>query len=142
MRSDRARGCPSVTVVCMLFLAQACGGSSTTPTPAPPAVTVTGVTITGISATATVGQQVALKATANRSDGTTLDVTAQATWASSNRAVADVSASGSLTTVAPGVTDIRATYSSVSGVLQLTVSLSPQLIGTVTDAGNGRPLAA
>jgi hypothetical protein len=142
MRSARAPGFSSLAVICTLFVAHGCGGNSTTPTPAPAIVTVTSVAITGVSETTTVGQQVALKATATRSDGTTLDVTAQATWVSSNRAVADVSATGSLTTLAAGVTDIRATYSSVSGSLQLTVSLRPHLIGTVTDAGNGRPLSA
>jgi hypothetical protein len=131
-----------MALVGLLLVTQACGGGSSTPapSPAPPALTVTAVTITGIPGTATVGQQVALKATANRSDTTTLDVTAQASWVSSNRAVADVSTTGALTTLAAGVTDIRATYSGVTGLLQLTVSLRPHLVGLVSDNA-GRPLA-
>jgi hypothetical protein len=143
MRCERVIGFSSVVGLCVLLLTQACGGSdsSPAPTPTPPVVTLTSVTISGISDTASVGQQVALKATANRSDGTTVDVTAQATWASSNRVVADVSTTGSLTTLAAGLADIRATYNGVTGVLQLTVSQRPHLSGIVTDAANGRALS-
>jgi hypothetical protein len=147
MPSVRVSGL-SFVAVCISLMTLACGGSggtspSTTTTTVPAtAVTVTSITITGAAAgTATVGEQVALKATANRSDGTTLDVTAQAVWGSSNMVVATVSAAGALAALAAGVTDIRATYSNVSGLLQITVSQRPHLTGIVTDADNNRPLA-
>ncbi|HTK28152.1 MAG TPA: carboxypeptidase regulatory-like domain-containing protein [Vicinamibacterales bacterium] len=102
---------------------------------------VTGVAVTGAGATATVGQSAALTATAAYSDSTSQNVTAQATWASSNTAVATVSATGSASFVGAGEVDLRATFGGVNGALHVSVSAAgPQtftLSGTVTDtSGN------
>lgn len=141
MSSQRARGSLYAIVICSLLLTQACGSDSPV-TPTPQSVTLTSVSISGASGTPSMGDHATLKATANFSDGSSQDVTAQAVWDSSNRAVADVSSGGSLTIVAAGVADIRATYNNVSGVLHLTIAAAarPILRGTVTDADNGQPL--
>src|SRR5688572_11670129 len=43
-------------------------------------------------------------------DGSSREITAEAVWSSSNPAVATVSTSGQVTPVAPGSTEVRATY--------------------------------
>ena len=54
--------------------------------------------------------------------GATQDVTSAAAWQSSNAAVATVSSSGVLTTVAPGTTTISATYQGIAGTWLVTVN--------------------
>jgi hypothetical protein len=79
------------------------------------------------------------------SDGASRDVTGEAQWASSNPNVAVVSETGRVTPMAPGTTEIRATYETVSGFAPLTVAsppppppppapLSRKIFGTVRDA--------
>ena len=70
--------------------------------------TVVAVTVSGVGANATVGQTVGLSATAQFSDGTASDITTQASWDSSNTAVATVSQSGSVNFVAVSYTHLRA----------------------------------
>jgi uncharacterized protein YjdB len=68
------------------------------------------------------GETAQFTATATLSNGTTQDVTSQATWQSSNAAVATVTPTGIVRSVAAGEADISATYSSVSGSRQVRVS--------------------
>ena len=77
-------------------IALAVTACSTTPSP-----TVTSITITGPQLA--IGGSGQFTATANFSDGTTLNVSASSTWTSSNTAVATVSATGLVT----GVSGIR-----------------------------------
>lgn len=99
--------------VALVVLAAGCSKSPTAPsggtTP-----TTTAVAISGTLAV-TEGSSSQLKATATRSDASTQDVTQQATWRSSDPAVATISATGLLTPVAPGTADISATYDSQTG---------------------------
>lgn len=60
------------------------------------------------------GVSTPLRATAVQADGSTADVTASATW-TSNADVAQVSAAGVATTVAPGVAIVEATYGGLTG---------------------------
>jgi trimeric autotransporter adhesin len=94
-------------------------------------VTITAATITAIDLTPSqpvlpVGISRQFQATARYSDGTTGDVTGQATWSSTNSAaiavVADGAARGVVTTVAPGTATIRATVGSVVGSTAVTVT--------------------
>src|SRR5262249_36897177 len=98
-----------VLCACTMLGALACGSdSNTSPTPppsTPPRVTT--VSVIGSATSLPVGSKSSLKATAAMSDGSTQDVTAQATWESSNAAVASVAA-GEVTAVTPGEADIRA----------------------------------
>ena len=104
-----------VIVVAAMF-AVACG-STTSPS------TVSTVAVTGT--VPTVGGTSQLAATATLTTGTTQDVTSQATWQSSNTAVATVNATGLVTGVAAGAVQITATYQSVSGVDNLSIN-APQ----------------
>ncbi len=99
----------------LMMLAAGCSKSPTSPsgggggTP-----TATAVAISGTLAIPE-GSTSQLRATATLSNGSTQDVTQQATWRSSNSSVATVSATGLLTSVAPGTADISATYGSQTG---------------------------
>ncbi len=61
-------------------------------------------------------------ATATQPDGTSLDVTAQAVWTSSNTSVATVNSGGLASALAPGTTTITAGFGSTVGRTTLTVT--------------------
>jgi carboxypeptidase family protein/Big-like domain-containing protein/all-beta uncharacterized protein len=104
--------------------------------PTTPSPTVTSVAVTGSAPL--VGLSAQLTATASLSNGTTQNVTSQATWQSSNTTLATVNNAGVVTGVAPGEVDITATYQSVAGRSRLTiVNATYSLSGTVTDATSG-----
>ena len=94
-------------------------------------VTVTDAVVVSISvspaiATIAAGAFVPFSAQAIYSDNTSKDVTNQATWISSNQAVADISnaimSKGLSKALSAGTTTISATYSGVTGTASLTVS--------------------
>jgi uncharacterized protein YjdB len=91
------------TLILAAGIAMAVTACSTTPSP-----TVTSITITGPQLA--IGGSGQFTATANFSDGTTLNVSASSTWTSSNTAVATVSATGLVTGVSDGGVTITATY--------------------------------
>lgn len=86
--------------------AAGCGGS-TAPSPT---VVELNVATTGSIGNWAVGDSRQLTATARLSSGSTQDVTAQASWVSSNSAVLTVSATGLATAAGPGEAEARATY--------------------------------
>ncbi|MDP1826435.1 MAG: Ig-like domain-containing protein [Archangium sp.] len=95
-------------------------------------ITVTAAVLTAIDLTPTMptvprGLTEQLTATGRFSDGTTQDVTSQATWASAAPAVATVSNAGLVTAVTLGTSSVSATVGSVIGSTTVTVS-SAQLI--------------
>lgn len=105
-----------------------------------PAVTVptlSSLAVTAGSTSLAKGGSEALTVTGTYSDGTTRDVTGQATWKSSNPAAATVNASGTVTAVAPGSTTITASIGGVSGTIGITVT-APVVAIIVT----GNPLVA
>lgn len=73
-----------------------------------------------------VGLNLAMRATAFLSDGSSQDITLQATWTSDDPAIAAVSTAGMsrglVTGVAPGVTTIRARFLGAEGTALVTVS--------------------
>ena len=122
--------------------------SSTSP------ASVSSLSISSPSTTVGVGSTVQLSVAATMSDGTTQDVTAEATWQSSSSGTASVSDTGAVTGVASGSTTITASYQGVSTtanmlVFQTTPSPAPPLSqavayqidyahsGFVTFGGNG-----
>jgi hypothetical protein len=117
----------------------ACGGggsettapsSAATSTPAAP--TLTSLAVTCGSGTTSIQ----CTAVARLSDATTLTVTSQASWASSNAAIATVNGAGLVTAVATGAVTISATYQSVSGQANVSVAKTVatfSLSGVVTD---------
>ena len=78
------------------------------------AATVTSITITPAVPSVTVGSTQQLTATANFSDSTTSDVTAQTTWTSSNPAVVSIDSNGLATGHAAGTVSVTATYNGVT----------------------------
>lgn len=106
-------------VAALALSALACGKSDTA---TGPSRTVAGVTITG-AATVVEGATAQLTATAQYSDQTSTDVTNQATWASSNPAIATVSTTGLLTGRATGTVDVTATVDNLAG--RRTVRVDP-----------------
>jgi hypothetical protein len=109
------RSLMSIAVCAPLVLfALACGNSSNSPS------TVSSVAVTG--AAPAVGASAQFTAVATMSDGTAQDVTNTATWASTNTADATVSATGVVTGVAPGTLAIQATFQSVTGSDQITLT--------------------
>lgn len=91
------------------------------PTPTPTPATITAVTVSGISPGLAVGQSVQLTASVVRSDGSRSDATTNATWQSSDAAVATVSPAGLLTVTGFGDADVVATIDSVRGTAHLSV---------------------
>ncbi|MEZ5289732.1 MAG: Ig-like domain-containing protein [Vicinamibacterales bacterium] len=110
-------------VVGMVVLAAACSKSSSPTGPSGPSRTLTSVTIGGSSSSVSEGGTTQLTATAQYSDSTTDTVTGQATWTSSNPAVATVSATGLLTGVKTGTVDVTATFQNTTG--RRTVQVAP-----------------
>jgi len=88
-----------------------------------------------------VGASAQFSATATLSNGTTQSVTTQATWSSSNTAIATVSSSGIVTSVGAGDADVTATYQGVAGRLHLDIARpeapAHMITGTVTDETSG-----
>src|SRR5262245_58121526 len=84
----------------------------------------------------TVGTSSQFTAVAVRPDGTTETVKVQATWRSSNTAVATVSSNGLVAAVSHGSVEISATYAGAKGAFAFDVPAATffTLSGTVTDA--------
>lgn len=87
----------------------------------PTNVTLTGLAITPASPTINLGASEALVATATFSDLSTMNVTSQATWTSSDITVAVVSPMGVVTSAGTGTTTITATVNGVSTTTGVTV---------------------
>jgi uncharacterized protein YjdB len=84
--------------------------------------TLTSIAIVPASFSIVTGQTRQLAVNGTYSDGTTQDVTSQATWQSSDNTIATVSTSGLLTAVGTGITTITASIGSVSGTISITVT--------------------
>ena len=134
----------SCVLIATATLSWACSGKSmTAPSSAPPAQTpvVTAVTVTGN--VPTVGQTTQLTAIATLSNGTTQDVTAQATWQSSNASIVSVSSGGVASGAAAGEADIKATYAGATGSLHLKLpALTFAVSGVIVDSDSGRSIEA
>jgi len=121
-----------------LALALAACGSETPTGPAPGVSGSSGdsgtATSVAVTCTAdTTGHQ--CRATAQLTNGSTQDITGSSTWTSSNTAVATVDATGRVTHLGSGQTEIRATYQNLFGgaivlvnvtVTAVTVTCTPE----------------
>jgi hypothetical protein len=97
-----------------------CTARVTSITVTPPSVRII-TTVTPVSVT------FRLAATATLSQGSPGDVTTQATWSSSNTAVATVTANGTVTVVASGVATITGSEDGFSGTATITASVGDAL---------------
>ena len=109
------------------------GSSNSTPT-------LTSITVRPGAPSVAAGLPQAFTATGNFSNNTTQDLTATATWASSNTAVATIAAGGAATTLIAGSTTITATASGVVGTATLTVTAPVLDSIAVTPANASVPL--
>jgi len=119
------RACLSSIATLIVTAVMACGKAGTvnnpvTPTPTTSVTAVIVVTNQMISDTV-----MQLKATAQMTDGSSLDVTNTSTWQTSDPSIATVTPTGLLTTVGTGSVEARATYQGVTGTLRLTLSKPP-----------------
>jgi hypothetical protein len=130
----------------VLIVASSCSAGSSTPSSAPSttpssptlpsAASVVSIAVTG--AAPKVGQTAPFIAAATLSDRSTQTVTSQATWRSSNAAVAAVTNAGVVTGVGVGVVDITATYQGTTGTSHVEVDRALYTIsGHVTDGTSG-----
>jgi hypothetical protein len=87
-------------------------------------VTVNSITVTPATPSIPIGVQQRFNATAAFSDGTTQDISQDATWTSSAVSVATISASGAATRVSVGSTTITAAFSGSAGTALLTVNIA------------------
>lgn len=83
--------------------------------------TVTSIAVTPANARLAIGKAQQFTAMATYSDDSTRDLTSQVLWASSDPGVASISATGLATTLTNGVTNVTATFGSVSGSTSLFV---------------------
>ena len=81
------------------------------------------------------GSQASFTATGTYSDSSTLNITGQVRWASSNTAVATISTRGLASAVNPGSTTISASLNGVTRTTTLTVTASPLVIATQSLTG-------
>ncbi len=117
-----------VLSVTMSALLLGCGGSPaptapSSPTPPTAPATLTGVTLTPATMAIRVGESLEVTARAQFSDGSSQEVTAQATWQSSNPTVLGIIAPGKALAMASGTADLRAAYQGMNS--QVTVAVSP-----------------
>ena len=99
----------------------ACSGGGGATTTAPPAATLSAISVTPGTPSVAAGLTQQLKAAGQYSDGSSHDITASVTWSSGSASVATISASGLVTSKAPGTAVITATSGTVSGTATLTV---------------------
>jgi len=102
---------------------------------------LTGITIPPGTLGSPVGETLQLQALGAFSDASTRDLTPLVTWASSNPAVATVTAGGLVTAKALGVANITAGRDGIVGTLALTVTGARPSI-TITSPANGATITA
>ncbi len=107
---------PGSTVISALFGGQV-GTASLTVTTA----TLVSISVTPSSPSISLGSSQQFSATGTFSDGSTLDISGQANWASSDVAVAVINAGGLASSAGTGTATITATLNGVSGSAILTV---------------------
>ncbi len=97
-----------------------------------PSPTLNSIAVTPANPTIQAGSSQQFMATGTYSDGSTQNITSQATWASSNAGIATINAGGLATGIAAGTSTISATQGTVSGTTALTVQPGPLSIITTT----------
>jgi len=98
------------------------GGKSGSTTLEVTNATIMSMSVSPTGRTIAPGTELAFTATGTFSDSSTQVLTTEATWTSSNTAVATVGAGGVATAIGSGVTNIGATFGGVPGSASLTVS--------------------
>ena len=117
--------------------------SSTSPTTTPTTTTTTTTTTTdslsvsGSPVLTGLRQRSQMRATITNDDGTTQDVTTTSTWLSSDPSVASITASGVVTTIAPGATHLTAVYQTTTQGFDIAVApVTTTFAGTLQSSDN------
>ena len=128
--SFRAKVSEAIGVLSALSVL-ACGQATsvTSPSPSPTTASITSIVVMGPTAS---GANFQLSASAKAADGTSQDVTALARWDVSDPSKVSISSTGWVTILALGTVDVRATYQSVSGSMQVRVTPPPPDTYSVT----------
>ena len=92
------------------------------------------IAITPANPSLALGTTQQLHATGTYSDGSTLDLTASAAWATGNQAIATINSQGIASSVAVGTTPVTATVGAVTGSSTLTVSPAALVSIAITPA--------
>jgi hypothetical protein len=100
-----------------------------------PAPTLTSIAVTPANPTLVTGTSQPFTATGTYSDGSTLDITSQASWSSSLKSVATIASGGLATAVSVGTTTIAASLAGVTGSTTLTAQTAPLAIITTSVLG-------
>ena len=90
------------------------------------------ITVTPANSTTTTGSTQQFIATGKYSDGSSLNITGQVAWASSNSYAATINSRGLASAITPGSATISASQGGVSGGTSFTVQSSPLSIATQT----------
>lgn len=122
----------AVAILGIAFALEACGTSGGAAAP-PPQATLRSIAVSPLNPSIPVDGTQQLVATGSYSNGTSKDLTTQATWTSSSAIVASVNASGLATGITSGSTTITASFAQVSGSENLSVTPILESI-TVTPA--------
>ena len=132
--TSRLAGFRSTTSV-LLLVVGACsgggGGDKASSTPTAPASVLTTVNVTLSTARLQIGQAATASASGLDQNGAAMTLGA-VTWSSSNPAIANVSANGSVSAVGLGQSSITATSGSKSGSAVVTVATNAVAVSTVT----------
>ena len=107
-------------------------GNSNSSTGSQSTVTLKSIAISAPQATLAVGASEQLKAAGAYSDSSTSDLSAQVSWNSSNSAIATVDATGKVTAIAAGSTNITAALNGVTGTTSITVTAAAKTVAKVT----------
>jgi hypothetical protein len=118
-----------------------CGSSNQSPAPSSPSSTPNAVArslhvIGAVNSYVVVGDTAQFKAMANMSDGSTTEVTTEATWTTSDPTIFSVAPGGKVTALKVGSADIRATWQGLTDKDYTTAQpfLTFTLYGTVSAA--------
>jgi hypothetical protein len=98
--------------------------------------------VTGATPLTRIGQTVQLSAIATVSGGTSQNVTATATWKSSDASVATVSSGGLVTALTSGIATITATYQGTTATATVPTSIGPSTDSVITATINGAAFSA
>jgi Big-like domain-containing protein len=134
----------TLTLLTAITLAACASPSPTVPSPViPPPATVTALTIGGLPAYSSLGQSIQLTANVTLNNGTQKQ-TLDATWQSSDTAVATVSTGGLMTVTGVGEADITATLQNVHATAHTTVPIQPAPVArldvTIDSHGSSRAI--
>lgn len=110
-----------LTMVCMMLVMGllACGTNTTTNNNG---ATLTSIAVTPVSPSIATGASQQFTATGTYSDNSTQNITASATWTSTDTNKANISNAGLATAVAAGTTTIKAMSGNISGTASLTIT--------------------